>query len=142
DMNRGDMQCAWDTDQFPNSIPETALAMYTILQGGGFVNGGVNFDAKVRRQSIDPEDMFHGHIGGMDVTARALLIAEKMINDGKLAKLVDDRYAGWKAPLGKSMLDGQMSLDAVAEHVLNHNQDTQPVSGRQERLENLLNYYI
>nr|WP_315479478.1 xylose isomerase [uncultured Rhodoferax sp.] len=142
DMNRGDMQCAWDTDQFPNSIPETALAMYTIMQGGGFVNGGVNFDAKVRRQSIDPEDMFHGHIGGMDVTARALLIAEKMITDGKLAKLVEDRYAGWKAPLGQNMLDGKMSLEAVAAHVVDRNTDTMPVSGRQEHLENLLNSYI
>ena len=142
DMNRGDMQCAWDTDQFPNSIPETALAMYLIMQGGGFVNGGVNFDSKVRRQSIDPEDMFHGHIGGMDVTARALLIAEKMINDGKLAKLVDDRYAGWNTPFAQGMLNGKMSLDAVAAHVVDRNTDTQPVSGRQELLENLLNSYI
>ncbi|MDP3651407.1 MAG: xylose isomerase [Rhodoferax sp.] len=142
DMNRGDMQCAWDTDQFPNNIPETALAMYLILKGGGFTTGGVNFDSKVRRQSIDPEDMFHGHIGGMDVSARALLIAEKMILDGQLEKLVDDRYAGWKAPMGKSVLDGQMSLDALAAQVVERNTDTRPVSGQQERLENLLNTYI
>jgi xylose isomerase len=142
DMNRGDMQCAWDTDQFPNSIPETALAMYFILKAGGFTTGGVNFDAKVRRQSIDPEDMFHGHIGGMDVSARALLIAEKMIADGKWAQMVEDRYAGWKTPFGQRMLDGQMTLEAVAAHVVAHNTDTPPVSGRQEHLENLLNSYI
>ncbi len=142
DMNRGDMQCAWDTDQFPNNIPETALAMYLILKGGGFTTGGINFDAKVRRQSIDPEDMFHGHIGGMDVSARALLIAEKMITDGKLEQIQEKRYAGWKTPLGQSMLDGKMSLDAVAAHVIAHNTDTLPVSGRQEHLENLLNSYI
>jgi len=142
DMNRGDMQCAWDTDQFPNNIPETALAMYLILKGGGFTTGGINFDSKVRRQSIDPEDMFHGHIGGMDVSARALLIAEKMIADGKLEQIQEKRYAGWKAPLGQSMLDGKMSLDAVAAHVIAHNTDTLPVSGRQEHLENLLNSYI
>ena len=77
DMNRGDMQCAWDTDQFPNNVPEIALAMYMVLQAGGFTTGGINFDAKVRRQSIDPQDLFHGHIGAMDVCARGLLIAEK-----------------------------------------------------------------
>lgn len=142
DMNRGDMQCAWDTDQFPNSIAETALAMYLIVKGGGFTTGGVNFDAKVRRQSIDPEDMFHGHIGGMDVTARALLIAEKMILDGKLEAHIDARYAGWKSEFGQNVLAGKMSLDAVAARVLQGNTDTLPVSGRQEYLENLLNSYL
>ena len=142
DMNRGDMQCAWDTDQFPNSIPETALAMYLILKGGGFTTGGVNFDAKVRRQSIDPEDMFYGHIGGMDVTARALLIAEKMIADGRFAQFTEDRYAGWKTPMGQDLLNGKMTLDAVASHVLERNTDVRPVSGRQENLENLLNSFI
>jgi xylose isomerase len=142
DMNRGDMQCGWDTDQFPNNIPETALAMYLILQGGGFTTGGLNFDAKVRRQSIDPEDIFHGHIGGMDVSARALLIAEKMINDGKFAQVTEDRYAGWKGSFGQDVLTGKLGLDAVAQRVLDQNVDVQPVSGRQERIENLLNSYI
>ncbi len=142
DMNRGDMQCAWDTDQFPNSIAETALVMYLILKGGGFVNGGINFDAKVRRQSIEPEDMFYGHIGGMDVCARALLIAEKMINDGKLEKIISNRYAGWNAPFGQEVLRGKMSLDAIAAHVLAANNDPRPASGQQELLENLLNSYI
>ena len=142
DMNRGDMQCGWDTDQFPNNIPETALAMYLILKGGGFTTGGLNFDAKVRRQSIDPEDIFHGHIGGMDVSARALLIAEKMITDGKFAQVTEDRYAGWKGSFGQDVLTGKLGLDAVAQRVLDQNVDVQPVSGRQERIENLLNRYI
>ena len=96
DMNRGDMQCGWDTDQFPNSIGDTALALYTVMQAGGFKTGGVNFDSKVRRQSIDAADLFHGHIGGMDVSARGLLIAEQMIVDGRHASFVRDRYAAWR----------------------------------------------
>ncbi len=142
DMNRGDMQCQWDTDQFPNSIPETALAMYLILQGGGFKHGGINFDAKVRRQSIEPEDMFIGHIGAMDVCARALLIAEKMINDGRVAKLVAERYASWQGELGRQIMGKTSSLDSLAARALERNVDTRPVSGRQELLENLLNEAI
>ena len=142
DMNRGDMQCGWDTDQFPNNIPEIALAMYLILKGGGFTTGGLNFDAKVRRQSIEPEDIFDGHIGGMDVSARALLIAEKMITDGKFAQVTEDRYAGWRGSFGQEVLTGKLSLDVVAQRVLDKNVDVQPVSGRQERIENLLNSYI
>jgi xylose isomerase len=142
DMNRGDMQCGWDTDQFPNNIPETALAMYLILQGGGFTTGGLNFDSKVRRQSIDAEDMFHGHIGGMDVSARALLIAEKMITDGQLARHVEARYAGWSTPFGQDLMTGRLGLDQVAARALEQNHDTRPVSGRQEYLENLLNRYL
>jgi xylose isomerase len=142
DMNRGDMQCQWDTDQFPNSIPETALAMYLILKGGGFTTGGVNFDSKVRRQSIDPEDMFYGHIGAMDVSARALLIAEKMILDSRFAQSLTDRYAGWQSNFGKDVLNGKLTLDAVAARVLHNNTDTKPVSGKQEYLENLLNSFI
>lgn len=142
DMNRGDMQCAWDTDQFPNSIAETALMLYLILKDGGFVKGGINFDAKVLRQSIDPEDMFHGHIGAMDVCARALLIAEKMIGDSKLERFVNDRYAGWSTGYGKDILGGKVSLEAVASHMLTANKDPRPTSGRQEHLENLLNSYL
>ncbi len=142
DMNRGDMQCQWDTDQFPNSIPETALALYLILQGGGFKEGGINFDAKVRRQSFEPDDMFIGHIGAMDVCARGLLIAEKMINDGRVAKLVAERYAGWQGDLGQQIMGKTSSLDGLAARALERNVDTKPVSGRQELLENLLNEAI
>ncbi len=142
DMNRGDMQCGWDTDQFPNNIPETALAMYYILQGGGFTTGGLNFDSKVRRQSIDPADMFYGHIGGMDVSARALLIAEKMIVDGRFANALSERYKGWQGEFGQQVLSGKLGLDAVAQRAFDRNADVLPKSGRQEYLENLLNEFI
>ncbi len=142
DMNRGDMQCGWDTDQFPNSIADVALALYLILQDGGLATGGINFDAKVRRQSLDPQDLFHGHIGGMDVSARGLLIAEKMIQDGRYAQQVKARYQGWEEPFGKDVLHGKLGLEAVAARVLERNTDTRPVSGRQEQLENLLNSFI
>ena len=140
-MNRGDMQCGWDTDQFPNSVADTALALYTVMQGGGFKTGGVNFDSKVRRQSIDAEDLFHGHIGGMDVSARGLLIAEKMINDGRHANFLRDRYAGWEAEFGKALSAGRVSLEEAAARVITRNTDIAPVSGRQEFLENLLNEF-
>ena len=96
----------------------------------------------MRRQSIDPEDLFHGHIGGMDVSARALLIAEKMIQNDQLEQLKEARYAGWATPFGQNLMTGKMTLDALAAHVVGHNTDILPVSGRQERLENLLNTHI
>jgi xylose isomerase len=142
DMNRGDPQLGWDTDQFPNNIPETALAMYYILQGGGFTTGGLNFDAKIRRQSIDADDLLYGHIGGMDVSARGLLIAEKMINDGALAGHVGKRYAGWDSADGKAILSGKKSLAEIAAAVEARNAEPQPHSGQQEYLENLVNSYL
>ena len=142
DMNRGDMQCGWDTDQFPNNVPDTALAMYYILQGGGFTTGGLNFDSKVRRQSLDAEDLFHAHIGGMDVSARALLVAEKMIEDGGLARSLGERYAGWQGPLGRDIRDGKLGLDTLAQRALERNTDTLPRSGRQEALENWVNRFV
>jgi xylose isomerase len=142
DMNRGDMQCGWDTDQFPNSLSETALALYYVLEGGGFTHGGLNFDSKVRRQSIDAADLFHGHVGAMDLCARALLIAEKMIADGRLATTLQQRYSGWNEPLGRDVLAAHLSLEDVAAHALRRNVDERPVSGRQEAYENLVNEYI
>jgi xylose isomerase len=141
DMNRGDPQLGWDTDQFPNNVPETALALYHVLQAGGLGTGGLNFDAKVRRQSIDAADLFHGHIGGMDVCAQALLVAEKMITDGRLQAAVDARYAGWDTPAGQEILAGRRSLSDLADEVLSRNTDVAPVSGRQEVLENLVNRF-
>ncbi len=141
DMNRGDPQLGWDTDQFPNNVPETAMALYHILLAGGLGSGGVNFDAKVRRQSIDAQDLFHGHIGGMDVCARALLMAEQMLQDGRLQGAVDARYAGWDTPTGQYILNGRVSIDQLADSVLQANTDVAPVSGRQEYLENLVNRY-
>ena len=141
DMNRGDMQCAWDTDQFPNNIPEIALAMYMVLQAGGFTTGGINFDAKVRRQSIDPQDLFHGHIGAMDVCARGLIIAEKMLREGRHTDFLADRYGAWRSSMGEEILQGHSSLEALATQVLHTNRDQLPVSGRQEYVENMINRY-
>ena len=138
DMNRGDPQLGWDTDQFPNNVPETAIAIYHVLQAGGLGQGGMNFDSKVRRQSIDAADLLHGHVGGMDVCANALLVAEKMIVDGGLKAAVDARYAGWDTTGARDILDGGVSL---ADHVLAANVDPQPKSGRQEFLENLVNRF-
>jgi xylose isomerase len=139
DMNRGDPQLGWDTDQFPNNVPETAIAIYQVLQAGGLGSGGMNFDSKVRRQSIDPVDLFHGHIGGMDVCARALLMAEQMIVDGRLKAAVDQRYAGWKQPAAQDILGGRVSIEDLANQVLAANTDVSPVSGRQELFENIVN---
>jgi xylose isomerase len=141
DLNRGDPQVGWDTDQFPNNVPDLALTFYHLLRGGGFTTGGLNFDAKVRRQSIDPVDLFYGHIGAMDVAARALLAAERMIQDGSLVKVVQDRYAGWRTAFGRDILDGKSSLQALSDRVLASDTDPEPVSGRQEYLENLVNRF-
>jgi xylose isomerase len=141
DLNRGDPQLGWDTDQFPNNVPELAVALYHVFRAGGFTTGGLNFDAKLRRQSIDPVDLFHGHIGGMDIGARALLAAEAMIADGRLASVVEERYAGWRAQLGRDIMAGALSLEALSERVLSRNRDVEPASGRQEYLENLVNRF-
>ena len=142
DMNRGDNQLGWDTDQFPNDPLEIAQVMFTLMQAGGFESGGMNFDAKLRRQSIDAEDLFHAHIGGMDVLARGLLIAEKMIADKALTKRLEQRYAGWSEAMGTQILHGKMSLGELADLALAKGLDPKPRSGRQENLENLANRYI
>jgi xylose isomerase len=142
DINRGDYQSGWDTDQFAMNIPEMALALYEVLKAGGFTTGGLNFDAKIRRQSLDPEDLLHAHVGSMDACARGLLIAAKMIEDGTLAAQVKSRYAKWDDPKNKAMLEGKETLDSIAARVLKEGLDPQPKSGRQEYLENLLNSYI
>jgi xylose isomerase len=142
DINRGDPQLGWDTDQFPNNVPDTALALYHVMAAGGFTQGGCNFDAKVRRQSIDAVDLVHGHVGAMDVLARGLLLAEKMIVDGRLAQQLRQRYEGWNTPFGNDVAAGKIDLDGLADHVLTHNRDIEPASGRQEYLENLVNRII
>jgi xylose isomerase len=140
DINRGDPQNGWDTDQFPNDVPGITLAMLEILKAGGFTDGGFNFDSKVRRQSIDPADLFYGHIGGLDVLAKALLNAAAIIEDGRLRKFVEDRYAGWNGAFGKQAL-GELSLAQLAEHALAGDGGVLPPSGRQEYLENLINRF-
>jgi xylose isomerase len=142
DMNRGDPQNGWDTDQFPIDLTETTLALYRIMQAGGFTTGGFNFDAKVRRQSVDPVDMFHGHIGGMDMLARALLGAEKMIRDGTMASFVADRYAGWNDGFGAEIMSGRISLADIAQAAHDRGLAPQGRSGRQEYLENLVRRFV
>jgi xylose isomerase len=142
DMNRGDPQNGWDTDQFPNDIREITTAMYYILQAGGFKNGGNNFDAKVRRQSIDAADLFHGHIGGVDILARGLLNAAAMIEGGELARLVKDRYAGWQGADAQALLSGAASLETISDAAVAVGIDPQPRSGKQEYAENIVSRYI
>ena len=142
DINRGDYQSGWDTDQFAMNVPEMALAFYEILKAGGFTTGGMNFDAKIRRQSIDPDDILHAHVGSMDACARGLLIAAKMIEDGRLAGEVKKRYAKWDEPKNKAMLAGKESLSDIAARVHKDKIEPEPRSGRQEYLENLLNFYF
>lgn len=142
DMNRNDYQSGWDTDQFPNNTPEVALAYYHILASGGFSSGGTNFDAKLRRQSLEPDDLLLAHIGGMDICARGLKAAAKMLEQNALKDFVDERYAGWEAGTPADMLNGKMSLDDIADHVESSGLDPQPRSGRQEYLENLVNRYV
>ncbi len=121
DANRGDAQLGWDTDQFPNSVEENAPVMYEILKAGGFTTGGLNFDAKVRRQSTDKYDLFYGHIGAMDTMALSLKVAARMIEDGELDKRVAKRYAGWNGELGQQILTGQMTLTDIAHYATQHN---------------------
>jgi len=142
DVNRGDPQLGWDTDQFPNNVPELTLALYEILRNGGLGSGGFNFDAKLRRQSIDPEDLFHAHIGGVDTLARALLAAAALIEDGQLADFVERRYADWDLELGREIREGKRSLEDLAGLVSAGGIDPTPRSGRQERLENLVNRIV
>ncbi|WP_111639473.1 xylose isomerase [Marinomonas shanghaiensis] len=142
DANQGDAQLGWDTDQFPTSVEEYTLVTYEILKSGGFKTGGYMFDTKLRRQSMDLEDLFHGHIGAMDTLALSLERAVKMIEDEKLANFVDQRYAKWNDTLGADILAGKHTLQDLAEYAEKNNLDPQPVSGRQEMLENMVNGYI
>ena len=142
DMNRNDYQSGWDTDQFPNNVPEMALAYYEVLRGGGFTTGGTNFDAKLRRQSLDPEDLLIAHIGGMDACARGLKAAARMLEEKALSSHVEARYAGWDQPGAKAMLEGKRSLSEIAEWVENEGINPQPRSGKQELLENIVNRYV
>ena len=141
DANRGDLLLGWDTDQFPTDIYETALVCLVLLKHGGFTTGGLNFDAKVRRQSVDPVDLFHAHIGGMDAFARGLKIAAKIVKDNRIGKVVDARYAGWNKGLGKDIEAGKLDFAALEKIALS---SPEPVarSGRQELIENLFNEYL
>ena len=141
DANRGDLLLGWDTDQFPTNIYDATLAMYTILQAGGFTTGGLNFDAKPRRQSIAPADLFHGHIGAMDTFARGLKNAARMIEDKTFEKMVKERYAGWSGELGKNIEAKKIGFEELEQYIID-NGEPNIESGKQELFENLLNEYI
>ena len=140
DMNRNDYQSGWDTDQFPNNVPEVAMAYYHIIKAGGFTTGGTNFDAKLRRQSLEPKDLIDAHAGAMDICARGLKAAAAMIEDGGLENALTDRYAGWQTVDSIAMLDSD--LDAICERVLAKDINPTPRSGRQEILENYVNRFV
>src|SRR6202012_2098257 len=142
DANTGDLLLGWDTDQFPTDIYLTTQCMLSALKYGGFTTGGVNFDAKVRRESIDPEDLFHAHIGGMDAFARGLKIAAAIRADGRLANFVKERYSSWDAGLGARIESGKVTLKDLEAYMLKKGEVSQNVSGRQEFLENLINEFI
>lgn len=141
DANRGDDLLGWDTDQFPLNIYDTTLAMYTILKAGGFTTGGLNFDAKVRRQSIDVEDLFHAHVGAMDAFARGLKIAARLIGDKVLDQFIEERYAGWNSELGNNIESRKVGFEELEKYTLEHG-EPEIKSGRQELIENVLNEYI
>ena len=141
DANRGDLLLGWDTDQFPTDLYSTTYAMMIILRQGGLGQGGLNFDAKVRRSSSDPVDLFYAHIGGMDTFARGLIIAEQINADGVLAKHVADRYASFNAGLGAEIMAGTLGLEEIDRRVI-ASADPLLESGRQEMLENIINSYL
>jgi len=141
DANRGDNQNGWDTDQFPNNLYELTEAMLVILQAGGFKTGGVNFDAKTRRNSTDLEDIFYAHVGGMDAFARGLLIAQAILDDGEYTTLRKERYASFDSGTGKQFNQGKVGLETLAK-LAHKNGEPKQISGKQEYYENLINKFI
>ncbi|MBE6891369.1 MAG: xylose isomerase [Ruminococcaceae bacterium] len=140
DANQGDMLLGWDTDQFPTNVYETALCMYEVLKAGGFVNGGLNFDAKARRGSYTAEDIFHSYIAGMDAFALGLRIADKMISDGRIDKFVEDRYSSWKTGIGADIISGKVTFEDLEKYALAKGEVVDTLSsGRQEMLESVMN---
>jgi xylose isomerase len=141
DANRGDYQNGWDTDQFPNNINELAEAMLVILEAGGFGGGGINFDAKIRRNSTDSSDLFYSHIGGMDTFARALITADAVLQKSGYKKVRAERYASFDSGKGKEFEDGKLSLEDLRAYAIEQG-EPKVISGRQEYLENMVNRYI
>lgn len=141
DANRGDYQNGWDTDQFPNNINELAETMLVVLEAGGFAGGGINFDAKRRRNSTDPADLFYAHIGGMDVFARALIVADQVLQQSDYRKIRKDRYASFDNGAGREFETGKMTLEKLREFAIAQG-EPKVVSGKQEYLESLINRFI
>jgi xylose isomerase len=142
DANQGDAQLGWDTDQFPTHLTDIVQVLYSIITQGGFGTGGFNFDTKLRRQSIDLEDMFHGVICGVDNLARGLLVVEDMLRNDEFAAFQKERYKKWSESFGKDILTGKVDVASLSQLVLEKGLDPQPVSGRQELLESKLNYRV
>jgi xylose isomerase len=141
DANRGDYQNGWDTDQFPNNITELVEAMLVIVEAGGFAGGGINFDAKIRRNSTDAADLFHAHIGGMDTFARALIVADNMLNKSDYKKFRTERYASFNNGTGKDFENGKLTLEDLRNYAV-ANGEPAITSGKQEYLENIINRFI
>jgi xylose isomerase len=141
DANRGDYQNGWDTDQFPNNINELTEAMLVILEAGGLQGGGVNFDAKIRRNSTDMADLFYAHIGGMDTFARALLVADTIMQKSEYKKLRAERYASFDSGKGKDFENGKLTLEDLRAYAIESG-EPEVRSGKQEYFENLINRYI
>jgi xylose isomerase len=142
DANRGDELIGWDTDQFPTNLYTTTQMMLVILNAGGLGRGGLNFDAKVRRESFEPVDLFHAHIGGMDAFAQGLKIASAIKKDGLLAKFVKERYASWDSGVGAEIESGKATFETLEAYMLKKGEADKNVSGRQEMLENIVNRYM
>jgi xylose isomerase len=141
DANRGDYQNGWDTDQFPNDINELTEAMMIILEAGGFGGGGINFDAKIRRNSTDPADLFYAHIGGMDTFARALITADAVLQKSDYKRIRAERYASYDTGSGKDFENGKLSLEDLRAYAVEQG-EPKTISGKQEYLENIINRYI
>lgn len=141
DANRGDVQNGWDTDQFPNNINEVTEAMLIVLENNGLQGGGINFDAKIRRNSTDPADLFYAHIGGMDTFARALVTADAILQKSDYKKIRTERYASYDTGAGKDFEDGKLSLEDLRNYAVEHG-EPETISGQQELLENIVNRYI
>jgi xylose isomerase len=141
DANRGDYQNGWDTDQFPNNVLELVEAMLVIIEANGFKGGGINFDAKIRRNSTDMEDLFHAHIGGMDAFARALIVADNILQKSDYKKVRTDRYASFDSGAGKDYEHGKLSLEDLRDYAIAHGEPA-TISGRQEYMENIINRFI
>ncbi len=142
DINRGDPQNGWDTDQFPNNVEEVSRVIYQILKHGGFTSGGFNFDAKVRRQSNDLHDLFYAHIGGIDILAKSLLIAINMFENNTLEEIINSRYQDWQTDFGQNILTGNHTIDSLASYTIDKNTEPKTFSGKQELCENIVNRYL
>ncbi len=139
DANQGDLLLGWDTDQFPTNVYEATLCMYEVLRAGGFTHGGLNFDAKTRRGSFEPEDIFHGYIAGIDAFALGLRLAVKLMEDGRIDRFINERYSSWETGIGADIINGKTDLETLSKYALKLGEVRNNTSGRQEYLENILN---